>query len=302
MGGGMGGQGQGGGYGGGLAGIVDPLMYASLMQQQSINYNPYLQASQQAGQQYGNLARQSGLAGNVMIGQAANNFGQQQQMQGMGNQLWNQAADPQHALYNQMQQQVQDQTGAVNSMYGLGASGAGAGIAQQALGQFDMNWQNQQLQRMLQGAQGYEGLSRAGGQMGTLGAANLQAGMGYYGQQPGYTQQSAGVPLQAQQMVAGMPAQNANQYVQGISSAMTPYNQQMNQTIPYMNYGAGAQNNAFTQNLKQDKQQNEFLNQIGTAAGQIDWSKLGGMFNRQGQGLYSSYDYQNGSDIGFPLG
>ena len=265
--------------GGGLASITNPLLMQSLMQGMGINYNPFLQASQQAGQQYGNLANTAGQAGNVMAQQAGANFGQQQNLQNAGNSLWNQAADPQQALYQRMLQQNQDQSAATNSMYGLGQSGLGAGIAGQNLNNFNIDWQNNQLSRMLQGAEGMGSLSRTGGQMGTLGAADLQAGMGYYGMQPGYTQQSASVPLQAQQQVAGMPQQLAGQYTQGISQAMTPYLQQQNQQIPYLFQGAGAGANAFSNTLDQNKFQNQQMGQAGQALGGVNWGAIGQAFS-----------------------
>lgn len=66
------------------------------------------------------------------------------------NQLYQQAYDPQNALKAQLQGQVQDQANVQNSMYGLQSSPYGAGVANQALGNFDINWQNQQLGREAQ--------------------------------------------------------------------------------------------------------------------------------------------------------
>ena len=85
-----------------------------------------------------------------------------QNLQGIGNQLWQTAQDPQGALYKQQYQQTMDQANAINSMYGLGSSGAGAGMAQQAGQNFNLGWQNQQLGRQLSAAQGVAGLTSAG--------------------------------------------------------------------------------------------------------------------------------------------
>jgi len=300
------GGGGGGGYpsypsqygGGGLASITNPLLMQSLMQGLGINYNPYLQASQQAGQQYGGLAGLAGQAGNVMGQQAGMNFGQQQNLQNAGNALMYTAMDPQQALYNRTAQQVQDQSNATNSMYGLGQSGLGAGITGQNMSNFNIDWQNQQLQRMLQGAEGMGQLSRTGGQMGTLGAADLQSGMGYYGMQPGYTQQSAQVPLSAQQMVAGMPAQMAGQYSTGISQAMTPYLQQQNQAIPYMNYGSGAGANAFNNTLNQQMYQGQQIGNAAQALGGVNWGAIGQAFAPQANTGFGSGSAYGNQDLG----
>jgi hypothetical protein len=70
---------------------------------------------------------------------------------GAGASVLNTAFDPQSALYNRTQQQVTDQANAVNSQYGLGSSAAGAGVANQASENFNIDWQNQQLARQTQG-------------------------------------------------------------------------------------------------------------------------------------------------------
>lgn len=86
---------------------------------------------------------------------------------------------------------------------------------------------------------------------------------------------------------------------------MTPYNQQQNQAIPYMNYGSGAGSNAFQNNLNQNKfnsQQQGLAGQaIGNAAGSIDWSKVGNWFS--GGGAQTQGGGTQGMDFsgtGFP--
>ena len=376
---------QGAGAGGGLAGLTDPAAYQSYALSQGINYNPYLQASQQAGQQFGGLANQAGQVGNSMygegayalgtqgqLGQQGNQFlGQQQQLAGQsqglgygqlgqsqqlagglqqaGQQVYNTAADPQNALYNQQFQQATDQANATNSMYGLGSSGAGAGITNQAQQNFNTNWENQQLARQQSGLQamtganqaasgilgtGYGGAQQGLGQAGTLGSqgvtglnqlqqtgagygslgnASNQAGLSTYAQQPGYTQNAAQVPLNAQQYVAGQPAANATQYASNVGQLMAPYNQQQNQAIPYMNYGSGAGSNAYANLAKAGQLPAQQAGAIGSALGQagsgINWSSVGNWFNPQGSGgmpqqssadlssLYSDVGYGGGDGI-----
>ena len=266
-------------YGGGFSNQVDPNLQQSYQQLQNINYQPYLQASQQAGQQYGQLANQYGAAGNAMMGQAGQSFGQQQALQNAGQQVYNMGMDPQNALYNRTQQQVQDQSAATNSMYGLGTSGVGAGLQNQAMSNFNIDWQNQQLQRASQGASSMNQLDQTAGQYGSLGGAQMQAGMGYYGQQPGATQQSGAVPMQAQQQVYGQGFTNAQNYGSALQSAMSPYQSQQNAATTYMGLGNTAQYQSGQLGLQQQQYQNQQLQQAGNALGNVNWGQLGSAFN-----------------------
>lgn len=67
------------------------------------------------------------------------------------NSILNTAFDPQSALYNQLQNQVSQQAAAANASAGLGGSAYGASTTANALSNFDINWQNQQLARQAQG-------------------------------------------------------------------------------------------------------------------------------------------------------
>lgn len=188
----------------------------------------YQNAANQAGQGYGNLAA-------MMNQQSANNFGTQNALLGAGQQVYQTALDPQNALYNRTVRQLQDQTGATNSMYGLGSSAAGAGVANQALGNFNIDWQNNQLNRQLQGLQGYAGAAGTAGRYGELGTAQAQAA-------PGYQLSAGQVPYQTGQALAAVPGQLAGQYASGMEAGPLSSAQSINtQAIPYMNYGQGAQ-------------------------------------------------------------
>jgi hypothetical protein len=88
--------------------------------------------------------------------------------------IMQQAFDPQQALYNRTVQQTQEQTRAGLEARGLDMSPYGAGVEGSALSNFNIDWQNNQLQRMLQGASGVGGLA---GQIGQLtGAMDTNAG------------------------------------------------------------------------------------------------------------------------------
>lgn len=68
-----------------------------------------------------------------------------------GNQILSTAFDPQGALYNQLQNQVSQQSEAAAAAAGLGGSAYGASTVGNNLGNFNINWQNQQLARQAQG-------------------------------------------------------------------------------------------------------------------------------------------------------
>ena len=357
----------------GLSSQTQPAIQQSFNQSQGINYSPYLQASQQAGQQYGGLANQAAQAGQLSYGQAQGGFGQQQNLQNTGNQfygqqqqlaqqaqmagyganaqqqqyaqglqqagqqVYNTAFDPQQALYQQQFQQNQDQTNAVTSQYGLGSSAAGAGIANQSNQNFNTNWQAQQLARQsqglsalsgadqsasgisatgygalnqgltsagqfgTQGTQGLSSLNQTGIQSGNQGSANLQAGLGYYGQQPGYTQQSAQVPLNAQQYAAAQPGLNATTYASQVGQAMAPYQAQQNSELAYLTGSTSAQNNAYASQLAGQNAANQGLYSAGQTLGNVNWGQLSSAFNTPSyttgtqtggnSSLYSDYGY-----------
>ena len=81
---------------------------------------------------------------------ASKGFGTQ--LTGMGNRLYSSAFDPENALRRRMQQQTMDQANVLNSQYGLDSSPYGAGVAGADLRNFNIDWQNQQLQRELSAA------------------------------------------------------------------------------------------------------------------------------------------------------
>jgi hypothetical protein len=85
-------------------------------------------------------------------------------------QIMSTAFDPQQALFAKMYQQQQDQSNVTNAQNGVSGTPYGAGLAQQNNQNFDINWQNQQLQRQATGASAAGGLLNAAGQGGQAGA------------------------------------------------------------------------------------------------------------------------------------
>ncbi|QGZ54296.1 hypothetical protein [Paraburkholderia acidiphila] len=214
-------------------GISDQLPYYG----QSLNgglqagstYAPgYENAASNAAQYYNGL-------GSTLAQQSNQNFNMQQALQGAGQSVFNLGLDPQSALYNSTLNQLQQQTGATNSMYGLGSSAAGAGVQNQALSNFNIDWQNNQLSRALQGLQGYGQIANVAGNYGQL--ASNQAS-----QVPSYLLQAGQLPYTTGQTIASLPGTLAGQYASGVEQGpLSSASSIMSGIIPYMNYGQGAQ-------------------------------------------------------------
>lgn len=207
--------------------------YGQRSLQEGINANnyyrdPYQNAAGTAGAWYRDLAGQMGQYGHE-------NIATQNSLLNAGMGVYNMGLDPQNALYDRTRQQVTDQSNAVNSMYGLGSSGAGAGLTNQALSNFNIDWQNNQLSRAMQGLQGYAGAANTAGRFGELGTSQL-------GSAPGYMLAGGSTPYNVAQSIASVPGSLGNTYGSFLNSNIYgPAEGIMGSIIPYMNYGQGAQ-------------------------------------------------------------
>jgi hypothetical protein len=95
--------------------------------------------------------------------------------------------DPQQQLYARTAQQVQDQTRASEAARGINMTPYGAGLENTAMSNFNIDWQNQQLQRQAAAAGAAGGLEQAG--------ANVAGqGVGMMNQAPGQLVQSSMLP------------------------------------------------------------------------------------------------------------
>lgn len=141
-------------------------------------YNLYAQPAAQYGAGMMSTGAGLGMAGVPMSMGGAN------QLYGAAGQVLNQAFDPQQALYNQTANQVSQQQQAANAMAGLGSTPYGASVAGNTMGNFNTQWQNQQLGRMTQGLSAAmpalqaapQMVYGAGQELGTLGQQMYQAG------------------------------------------------------------------------------------------------------------------------------
>jgi hypothetical protein len=223
--------------------------------------NPYGLSMIAGANQGGQYMQQ---AGQQAIGNAGN-------LSGASNQLYQQAFDPQSALYNQQQQQLSNQTNAYNSANGIASSPYGASVAANAQGNFQNQWQNQQLGREAQGVQAMSGAATSANSLGQSGA-NAYA-------------QGAAMPYGAEQTY-GQGLLNAGQgYFNAASPYMTGLGNEQNQDLTYMGYGSAAQNSTFNQNMQNSIYGNQMGQQIGqSGVGQA----IGNAWNNWGASPSSS--------------
>lgn len=162
--------------------------------------------------------------------------------------------DPQGALYDRTLQQTTDQARAGLAARGLTMSPYGAGVENKALSDFNIDWQNQQLNRQNTAAQGAGYLTNSAGNainlgqnVGTLGLQTLTnaAGLPYatantigtnqMGALSGYGQFGQGASAIPQQQIAdylqylSAGNQAAGVANQGYANQLTANNQQFNQ-------------------------------------------------------------------------
>lgn len=86
------------------------------------------------------------------------------QMFNYANQVMQTGFDPQDALYNKTRGNVQDQMRASQGARGVDMTPYGAGLENQGMSDFNINWENQQLQRQAMASQAAAGLFGQGGQ------------------------------------------------------------------------------------------------------------------------------------------
>jgi hypothetical protein len=224
--------------------------------------NPGLSTSPQyqalGGAIVNNPANQTGA--NMGMGAATNNFNTGGQTTGAGTSLYpyaqnimQTAFDPQQQLYNQTLQQSQDQWRTSEAARGIEMSPYGAGLENKATSDFNINWQNNQLNREATGASAAGGLVGAG-----AGAATAGQGM----QTPAGQQyaQASNAP-----MVTGMQA--LDQVTQQGNTAQQIPQQYIQDLMSYL--GIGNQNYQIQGQEQQQafNQNNQTMQNLGSAAG-----------------------------------
>jgi len=185
----------------------------------------------QAGAGYGNAA-----AGNAFgVGQGL--IGAGQSFMPWGNQILQTGFDPQNALYSRTADQTSQQARAGLAARGLNSSPYGAGVEAGAMNNFNIDWQNQQLQRQISAAGG-------AGNVFQTGAGLQNMGVGLQAQAPGIAYTSAGMPYQVGQQ-AGADTLGGLSTLGNLSTAGgNQAQQQLAQWLDYIKAATGTSNAA----------------------------------------------------------
>ena len=201
--------------------------------------NPYAGGAQSAANTAG--AYSSGAVAPMQMGGASSLYGLGQNAAGNANSILQAAFDPQNALYARNYQQVIDQQNAINAQNGVAGTPYGAGLTGQVGSNFNLDWQNNALNRMVTGAQGYGQMVNTAGK-GYTGASDLGTGAVsslYGGGQIPYSQYTGNLGQILTALGGGGSA---------LSSAFSPVSDINSQYGSYLGIGQNGQNAAFGQN------------------------------------------------------
>lgn len=210
--------------------------------------NPYSQLSPQILQAFQQLFSTPGTSG---LTTAANNAGQaftnagnqagtasgQLNTAALGmlpgaTQVMNLGLDPQNALYAQQLQQTNDQANVANAQYGLTGQQA-AGNVNQADTNFNIDWQNNQLQRAISAlGAGGSAVTNAGTSLNTantLGTSGAQS-----------TLSGGNVPYVAGQAIGGNQETALNQYIAQLLGPTTSTQSTIGDLATYLGLGINA--------------------------------------------------------------
>lgn len=241
--------------------------------------NPYAASAQDSANQIAGLG--TGVANGAFAGAT--------QLQGLGNmaspyasQILQTGFDPQNALYNRTQSQLTDQVNAQNAMSGLSGSPYGAGVANQAASNFNIDWQNNQLQRESTAAQGYGSLVNTAGQ-----AYSGAQGLGAQGLN---TLQTTGqLPYQTYQNQGANNLAALNSQAAGITAAQQPTQNLINNYNSYLGLGQSATGQALQGQQQAFNQSQQSGNALGQGLAGLS-SGLGGLSNLFGGGSQTFSD------------
>lgn len=249
-------------------------------------YSPgYQTSANTAGQNYGALAGQAQTSAGQFGQQAQQAYGAENTLQQAGQNVYNLATDPQSALFNRTQQQLTDQVNVGQAQRGLGTSAVGGSEYNQAMSNFDIDWQNNQLSRANTGLSALTGAYNQANQSAALGNADLAGQLLTGAQGAGYQLQSGQTPYNA----ANNMSTNQLSQTSGVQS----------QAIPYMNYGQGAAQQNYTNQANVAGAAGALTNQgISALGGSGLGSTLSGMFSGGNTGTSSDSGYGTGFGSG----
>lgn len=147
------------------------------------------------------------------------------QMFDYANQVMATGFDPQDALYNRTQGRLQDQMRSSQGARGIQMSPIGAGLENEGMSNFNIDWENQQLQRQALASQAASQLFGQGGQA-IQGGAQLAQGIPQNVATYANTLQQLGINAMSPQMWAGQ--QYGNLFGTGANAQAQNYQNQLN--------------------------------------------------------------------------
>jgi hypothetical protein len=207
--------------------LADPMLATLLRNQMNDpRMAGVMPAANQAAQMMGQIAPQAYGAGQQLQNQQLAALPQYQNILAMG-------TDPQGALYQRTLQQLKDQMGGQMAQTGLTGTGAGMGIQQQGLENFNIDWQNQQLNRALSAMQGYGGAMGQAGQV-LQGATGLEQAGAQAALEAGQ------IPFKASQAVMGQQGQDLANYLAAMQGAQGIGTANLGSMLNYMQSGLSA--------------------------------------------------------------
>jgi hypothetical protein len=244
---------------------------------------------------------------------------------GAGNQILQTGFDPQSALFDRTQRQLLDQSSVANAMAGVGNTPYGASVTSNALGNFDINWQNNLLKRM-EGA-GLVGKGLLSAAPGLAAASAALPSNAFLGQQ-GAQQQALGAQLGAgiaggqgfNSMMSGAQGLGSTAANQLLTLGSSPYNMGgtiANNAMSGLNNLVNLGNNQYQlprevlQNLQQYMRLGQYASGISGNLGQMGFNQLasgigGGLSAANSlfgsNGLFSSGGLLGGLGGGFDSG
>jgi hypothetical protein len=227
--------------------------------QQQMN-NPYA----------GGFQQNANAAGHLYDQQVALAKGAAGRLYDAGTQMYQLGMDPRQSQYNMARDQLVDNTRAGEYARGISMTPYGAAVEGNVLGQFQNDWQNQQLQRAQMGLQGMEGAYRGGSALGNT-AAQMRL-------------ESGQVPYDASNTVFGNQNQAINQYWASQQPYMQALQQLQSNSLGYINGANQAANQAFNNNMASAQQANQFAQQFGGPVSQAinsgwNWLQGGQSYN-----------------------
>lgn len=243
----------------------------------SVYSSPYAGAYQTgagtAGAQYGQVGTQA-LNNSTALSSAINPA-----LTAAGTAL-STAFDPQSALYAQTLQKTNDQANVANAQYGLTGQQA-AGNVQQADTNFNIDWQNNELQRQLSGLTGYNqtltGTGAAAGTAQSTGAAGA-----------GNTLTGAATPYGTGVSIAGQQQTALQDYIASLLGPSTSSQQTVGNLQNYLNTGVNASAQGANAALGDYNAALTNSANLGSGIGDILGLQTGSSGNTIGGSLFSS--------------